>query len=65
MNLMQGVEELIPHFGIKASCSQLNVPRASYNRWRVDRNAVLTARNNVRARPTECVNNIETRYLKI
>jgi len=31
MNLMQGVAELIPHFGIKASCSQLNVPRASYN----------------------------------
>ena len=37
---MQGVTELIPRFGIKASCSLLNVPRASYNRWRAGRNSV-------------------------
>ena len=44
MNLMQDVDELIPHFEIKASCSQLNVPRASYNWWRVGRNPVPAAR---------------------
>jgi putative transposase len=49
MTLIQGVDELIPYFGIKASCSQLNVPRASHNRWCVGRNSVPAARRNVRS----------------
>ena len=59
MNLMQGVAELIPHFGIKASCSQLNVPRASYNRWRAGRNSAPAARNNVRSRPPRSLDDSE------
>ncbi|MFN7621777.1 MAG: DDE-type integrase/transposase/recombinase, partial [Acidobacteriota bacterium] len=64
MNLMQGVEELIPHFGIKASCSQLNVPRASYNRWRLDRNSAPAARRNVRVRPSRALDDSEIKQVE-
>ena len=64
MNLMQGVAELIPHFGIKASCSQLNVPRASYNRWRAGRNATPAARRNVRSRPPRSLDDSEIKQVE-
>ena len=64
MNLMQGVAELIPHFGIKASCSQLNVPRASYNRWRAGRNATPAARRNVHSRPPRSLDDSEIKQVE-
>ena len=64
MNLMQGVDELIPYFGIKASCTLLDVPRASYNRWRAGRNSAPAARRNVRARPPRSLDDSEIKQVE-
>lgn len=64
MTLMQGVTELIPHFGIKAACSLLNVPRASYNRWRAGRKSASEARRNVRSRPPRSLDDAEIRQVE-
>ena len=64
MTQMQGVAELIPHFGIKASCSLLNGPRASYNRWRAGRNSVPAAKRNVRSRPSRALDDSEIKQVE-
>jgi len=64
MTLMQGVTELIPHFGIRASCSLLNVPRDSYNRWLEGRNSVSAARRIVRSRPPRSLDDSEIKHVE-
>jgi len=64
MTLKQGVGGLIPHFGIKASCSLLNVPRASYNQWRAGRKSASAARRNVRSRSPRLMDDPEIKQVK-
>jgi hypothetical protein len=64
MTLMQVVTELIPHFGIKASSGLLNVPRASYNRWRAGRKSAFAARRTVRSRPPRSLDDSEIRQVE-
>jgi hypothetical protein len=64
MILMQGVARLILHFGIKASCSLLNVPRANYNRWTAGRKSTSAAIRNVRSNPPRSLDDSEIKQME-
>jgi len=64
MTQMLGITELIPHFGINASCSLLNVPRASYNRWHAGRISLPAARRTVGSRPSRALDDSEIKQVE-